>query len=71
MIGVLAVSLACLLPHAAPDRIAAVVLVLTVTALAVWRLAPLKVMLAGAVVGAVRSRVAAIPALRTLLGSAT
>ena len=33
--------------------------------------ATLKVMLAGAVVGAVRSRVAGIPALRTLLGSAT
>jgi len=71
VIGVLAVSLARLLPHAAPDRLTAVVLVLTVTALAVWRLAPLKVMLAGAVVGAVRSRVAAIPALRALLGSAT
>jgi chromate transporter len=71
VIGALAVSLARLLPHAAPDRFAAVVLVLTVAALAVWRLAPLKVMLAGAVVGAVRSRVTAIPALRALLGSAT
>lgn len=64
VIGVLAVSLARLLPHAAPDSFAAVVLVLTVAALAAWRVAPLKLMLAGAVVGAARSRLAAVAGLR-------
>ena len=64
VIGVLAVSLARLLPHAAPDPFAAVVLALTVTALAIWRVAPLKLMLAGAVVGAAPSRLAAVAGLR-------
>jgi len=64
VIGVLAVSLARLLPHAAPDSLAAVVLVLTVAALAAWRVAPLKLMLAGAVVGAARSRLTVVAGLR-------
>jgi chromate transporter len=64
VIGVLTVSLARLLPHAAPDSLAAVVLVLTVATLAAWRVAPLELMLAGAVVGAARSRLAAVAGLR-------
>jgi chromate transporter len=57
VIGVMAVALARLIPHAAPDPLAMAALVATVIALIVWRLAPVKLMLAGAVLGALRHRV--------------
>jgi chromate transporter len=61
VIGVLAVSLAHLAPHAVPDAFAALLLVLTVVALLAVRLAPLPTVLGGAVVGLVRSRLAVAP----------
>jgi chromate transporter len=67
VIGVMAVLLARLVPQAAPDPLAIAVLILTVAALLLWRLAPLKAMAAGAVVGIVRSRLCELPALRTVL----
>jgi chromate transporter len=67
VIGVMAVALARLAPQAAPDPLAVVVLVATVAALMLWRLAPLKAMLAGAVVGIVRSRLCELPSLRAVL----
>jgi chromate transporter len=67
VIGVLAVSLAHLAPHALPDRLAVVLLAATVVVLLTWRVAPLKVMLAGAIVGMLRSRVCELPGVRTLL----
>ena len=57
VIGVMAVALARLGPHAAPDLLALAALVATVLALLLWRLAPLKLMLAGSVVGVLRQRV--------------
>ena len=54
VIGVMAVALVRLLPHAAPDPFAAVMLVATVFVLLAWRPAPVKVILGGAAVGVVR-----------------
>ena len=67
VIGVMAVLLARLVPQAAPDPLAVAVLVLTVAALLLWRLAPLRAMAAGAVVGIFRSRLCELPALRAVL----
>ena len=58
VIGVMAVALTHLAPHAVSDVLAAVAFVATVLALILWRLAPLKLMLAGSVVGALRKGVA-------------
>jgi len=60
VIGVMAVALARLTTHAAPDPLALAVLLATVAALLLWRLAPLKLMLAGAIVGVLRSRAAEV-----------
>jgi chromate transporter len=67
VIGVMAVALTRLAPQAAPDPFAILVLVLAVVALLLWRVAPLKAMLAGAVIGVVRSRLCELPALRAVL----
>jgi chromate transporter len=56
VIGVMAVALARMLPHAAPDPLAAAALLATVIVLIVWRLAPLKLILAGSVFGILRER---------------
>jgi hypothetical protein len=61
------VTLARLGPHAAPDPLAMLVLVATVAMLLVWRLTPLKAMLAGSIVGIVRGRLCELPALRAAL----
>jgi chromate transporter len=67
VIGVMAVMLGRLVPQAAPDPLAMAVLAATVAALLLWRLAPLKAMLAGAVVGILRTRLCELPGLRTVL----
>jgi len=67
VIGVMAVMLGRLAPQAAPDPLAMAVLAATVAALLLWRLAPLKAMLAGAVVGILRTRLCELPGLRTVL----
>jgi chromate transporter len=51
VIGLLAVSLVRLAPHALPDAFAVVILVVAVTILLLWRLDTVKVMLGGAGVG--------------------
>jgi chromate transporter len=53
VIGVLAVSIARLLPHAAPDAFTLVVFALTVAGILVWRLAPVTLMLTGSIIGIV------------------
>jgi chromate transporter len=55
VIGVLAVSLSRLAPAALPDPIAIVILVATLIALMVFRISVFKLMIAGAVLGALRS----------------
>ena len=56
IIGVLAVTLVRLTPHAVVDPFSAVIFVCAVTALLLWRVAPLKMVAGGAVLGIVRRR---------------
>jgi chromate transporter len=67
VIGVLAVSLFQLAPHALPDRFAVVVLGATVVALVLWRVGTVKLMVAGAVLGTVRSRLSSLQTLKAAL----
>ena len=61
VIGVLAVFLVKMAPHALPDRFAIAILVATVIALLVWRIGAIKLMVGGAVLGVLRSRVPMVP----------
>lgn len=61
VIGVLAVSLAQMAPHALPDPFAIVILIATLTALLAWRIGAIKLMMAGAGLGVVRGRLCALP----------
>jgi chromate transporter len=56
VIGTLGVALARLAPHAVVDPFAAVLFVGAVTVLMVWRVAPLRMVAGGAVLGIVRRR---------------
>ncbi len=58
VIGVLAVSLTQMAPHAAPDLFAAAVCVATVLILLAWRVGAIKLMLGGALLGTLRDRLA-------------
>jgi chromate transporter len=69
VIGVLAVSLVRLAPHALPDVLAGATLIATVVVLMLWRVATLKVMLVGAVLGVVRSRLVSLPGARAVLSA--
>ena len=60
VIGVMAVALVRMTPHAAPDPLAIAALVVTLATLILWRVAPLKAMLAGSVFGVLRDRVGAL-----------
>jgi chromate transporter len=51
VIGVLVVSLARLLPHAAPDAFTLALLALTIAVILLWRLSPLPLMVGGSVAG--------------------
>ena len=53
VIGVLAVSIGRLLPHAMPDGFTAAIFALSVAAILLWRLAPVTLMLAGSALGIV------------------
>ena len=67
VIGVLGVSLARLAPHALPDPFAVAILLGTLVALLGRRIGPLKLMLAGGILGVVRSRLAGLPTARAPL----
>ena len=67
VIGVMAVALVRMTPYAAPDLLAIAALAVAVTALLLWRLAPLKVMLGGSVFGILRDRVCELPGIRAVL----
>jgi len=64
VIGVLAVSLFRLAPHALPDPWATAILVATITALLVWRLGAVRLMIAGSLFGLLRSRLFSLPGVR-------
>jgi chromate transporter len=61
VIGVLAVSLFRLAPYALPDAFAIAVLAATVVALLVWRLGTGRLMIAGSLLGVLRSRLFSLP----------
>ncbi len=67
VIGVLAVSLVRLAPHALPDPFTIAVLIGTVVALLGRRIGAMKLMLAGALVGVLRSRLLPLPGARVPL----
>jgi len=69
VIGVLAVSLLRLAPHALPDPFAVVLLGATVIALLSWRVGTIKLMLAGSVLGMLRSRWSSLHVLRSALSA--
>jgi chromate transporter len=51
VVGVLAISLLKLVPHAAPDAFTMTLLVLAIVVMAMWRVAPLSMVLGGALAG--------------------
>jgi chromate transporter len=67
VIGVLAVSLVRLAPAALPDAFAAVILAATLVALLLFRVGAFKLMIAGAVLGLLRSRLPLVPGFRALI----
>lgn len=67
VIGVLAVSLLQMAPHALPDPIAIGLFVGTVVAMLAWRVGALKLMVLGAVLGVVRERLLSLPGIRGAL----
>jgi chromate transporter len=67
VIGVMAVALVRMTPHAAPDPLAIAALGVTLTMLILWRVAPLKAMLGGSVFGILRDRVCEVPGVRAVL----
>ena len=58
VIGVLAVSLTQMAPHAIPDPFAVLIFAATVLTLLAWRVGAIKIMLGGALAGIVRERLA-------------
>jgi len=71
VIGVLAVSLVRLAPYALPDVFAIATLMATVVVLVVWRVATLKVIFLGAVLGIVRNRLFSLPGAKAVLSTVT
>jgi len=67
VIGVMAVALARMAPPAVPDVLAMLVLLATVAALVLWRVAPVKAIVGGAIAGVLRARVCDLPGLRAAL----
>jgi chromate transporter len=64
VIGVLAVSLMRLAPAAVPDPVAIVILAATIVAVMLFRVGAFKLMIAGAILGVLRSRLPAIPGFK-------
>jgi chromate transporter len=66
VIGVLAVSLIQMAPHALPDPFAVAMFLGTLIALLGWRIGVIKLMMAGAVLGVLRSRLPSLPGTRAI-----
>jgi chromate transporter len=67
VIGVLAVSLLQMTPHALPDPIAVGLFVGTVVAMLAWKAGAIKLMVLGALLGVVRERLLSLPGIRGAL----
>jgi chromate transporter len=61
VIGTLTVSLFQLAPYALPDVFAIIIFAASVVALLVWQIGALKLMIAGSILGVLRSRLASLP----------
>jgi len=66
VIGVLAVSLFRLAPAALPDAIAVAILAATLLALVAFRIGAFKLMIAGALLGVLRSSLPAMPGFKAV-----
>jgi chromate transporter len=66
VIGSLAISLLQLAPHALPDLFSIAILAVTLVALLVWRVGAVKFMVAGAILGVLRSRLLSLGAKAAL-----
>jgi chromate transport protein ChrA len=66
VIGVLAVSLFRLAPAALPDMFAVTILAATLLALVVLRIGAFKLMIAGAILGVLRSHLPTMPGLKSV-----
>ena len=64
VIGILAVSLFRLAPHALPDPFAIAILTATIIALTVGRIGAFKIIIGGAILGVLRSRLSSIPGVK-------
>jgi chromate transporter len=64
VIGILAVKLFQMAPHALPDRAAAAILIATVIALLTSRIGAVKTMIAGSIFGVLRSRFFSLPGVK-------
>jgi chromate transporter len=69
VMGILAVKLIQMAPHALPDPVAVTILIATVIALLAWRIGAIKLMIAGSIVGVLRSRPFSIPGMKTVLST--
>lgn len=67
VIGVLTVSLFHMAPYALPDPVAIALLIGTVIALLAWRVGAIKLVLAGALVGVLRTRLLSVPGIKAML----
>jgi chromate transporter len=67
VMGILVVKLGQMAPHAVPDFAAVAIFIATVIALLAWRIGAIKLMIAGSVVGVLRSRSFSIPGVKTVL----
>jgi chromate transporter len=66
VIGVITVSLFRMAPYALPDPLAIALLIGTVVALLAWRIGAIKLVLVGALVGVLRSRLLSVPGIRAI-----
>ena len=69
VMGILAVKLGQMAPHALPDFAAVAILIATIIALLMSRIGPVKIMIAGSVFGVLRSRFFSLPGMKVALYS--
>ena len=64
VMGILAVKLGQMAPHALPDFTAVAILIVTVIALLMSRTGPVKIMIAGSILGVLRNRLFSLPGIK-------
>ena len=64
VMGILAVKLGQMAPHAVPDFTAVAILIVTVIALLMSRTGPVKIMIAGSILGVLRNRLFSLPGIK-------